>query len=263
MTACESMWVCVRLGSQSCNQSLAKPFLVCQVVACIYDFGSVWACMRERIFHSHIGLRCNESCTAGTVRIIMALRTAFFLVALSAGAASETLASSSSFMLISGVSAPAEMCLSVEGGVLEYHLALCCSLLTHAVSGSNDADGTPITLEPCAQAIAAGDGRELWQQGPGGQITNVLSKKCIGVKSAEEGGAVLLTDCDHGQSEWEVQGNGTHTHSNLCKAVHMCAESERSTEVGRSRPILLEPTRSHCRFQGRGCFVGDKCQQQC
>ena len=62
----------------------------------------------------------------------MALRIAFFLVALSAGAASETLASSSSFMLISGVSAPAEMCLSVEGGVLEYLLALCCSLLAHA-----------------------------------------------------------------------------------------------------------------------------------
>ena len=146
----------------------------------------------------------------------MALRITFFLVALSAGAGSETVASSSTFMLISGVSAPAEMCLSVEGGVLEYHVALCCSLPTHAVSGSSDADGTPITLEPCAQAIAAGDGRELWQQGPGGQITNVLSKKCIGLKTAEAGSAVLLTDCDHGQTAWEVQGNGTHphTHSN-------------------------------------------------
>ena len=81
-------------------------------------------------------------------------------------------------------------------------------LLIHALSGSIDADGTSIVLETCSEAIAAGDGRELWQQGPGGQITNVLSKKCMGLKSAEEGAAVLLTDCDKAESQWEVQGNG-------------------------------------------------------
>jgi len=122
----------------------------------------------------------------------------FLLAGISVGAIEVTgKADNPSFMLISGVSAPAEMCLSVE-------------------SGNVDVVGAAIVLESCSKAIAAGDGRELWQNAPNGQITNVVSKKCIGLgtNDVENGGNVLLTSCDQasaagqGGSQWEAQGNG-------------------------------------------------------
>ena len=61
-------------------------------------------------------------------------------------------------------------------------------------------------MEPCAQSIAAGDGRELWQYLPGGQIASVTGKKCMTVST---GGAVVLKGCDAtGASQWEAQGSG-------------------------------------------------------
>ena len=63
-----------------------------------------------------------------------------------------------------------------------------------------------IVLEACTKAVAAGDGRELWQNAPNGQISNVVTKKCI-AGDVEKG--VSLTSCDEGSSnQWEAQGNG-------------------------------------------------------
>ena len=63
-----------------------------------------------------------------------------------------------------------------------------------------------IVLEACTKAIAAGDGRELWQNAPNGQITNAVSKKCI-AGDVEKG--ITLTSCDEGTTNtWEAQGNG-------------------------------------------------------
>ena len=62
-------------------------------------------------------------------------------------------------------------------------------------------------MEPCAQSIAAGDGRELWQFLPGGQIASVTGKKCMTVST---GGAVVLKACDAtGASQWEARGSGS------------------------------------------------------
>ena len=36
-------------------------------------------------------------------------------------------------------------------------------------------------LEPCTEAIAAGDGREVWSFEGGGKIRNVVSNKCLEV----------------------------------------------------------------------------------
>ena len=92
-----------------------------------------------------------------------------------------------SFMMISGVSSSTEMCLSVENG--------------------------EIGLESCSSAIAAGDGRELWQNLPNGQIASVLGKKCMTLRGGDsEDGVVSLMNCDEaagdGGSQWEAQGNG-------------------------------------------------------
>jgi len=88
-------------------------------------------------------------------------------------------------MMVSGVSSSEEMCLA-------------------AADGSVDTEGADVVLEPCAAAVAAGDGRELWQRLPNGQIANSLGNKCIG---APQGDVVVLTACDGG-SVWEAQGNG-------------------------------------------------------
>ena len=99
-----------------------------------------------------------------------------------------------SFMMISGVSSSTEMCLSVENG--------------------------DIGLETCSSAIAAGDGRELWQNLPNGQIASVLGKKCMTLRGGDsEDGVVSLMNCDEaagdGGSQWEAQGNG---------GIHLCSQ---------------------------------------
>ena len=90
-----------------------------------------------------------------------------------------------------------------------------------------------ISLESCSKAIAAGDGRELWQYLPNGQIASVLGKKCMTLSS---GDSVSLMNCDEasadGGSSWEAQGNGM---IDLCSpaslTVYQCAFSERPIEI--------------------------------
>lgn len=86
------------------------------------------------------------------------------------------------FMLVGGISATEEMCLTTGGATT---------------------NGADVVLEPCASAVAAGDGRELWQRLPNGQLTHATGQACIGV----DGAAVVLAACD-GAAAWEAQGNG-------------------------------------------------------
>lgn len=112
---------------------------------------------------------------------------AFALICVPCGAVVARRAENPAFMLISGVSAPSEMCVSVE-------------------NGHTDVDGAALVVEPCAESIAAGDGRELWQYLPSGQIASVTGKKCIAVGS---GNLVTLKGCDaSSSSQWEAQGSG-------------------------------------------------------
>ena len=111
-----------------------------------------------------------------------------------------------------------------------------------------------IGLETCSSAIAAGDGRELWQNLPNGQIASVLGKKCMTLRGGDsEDGVVSLMNCDEaagdGGSQWEVQGNGR---------IHCCdfkfprmqkniSIVERPVEIRQSRAILLESERCYSR----------------
>ena len=73
-----------------------------------------------------------------------------------------------------------------------------------------------MALEPCAEAILKGDGRELWKFQADGQISNIAGKKCIALdeNAVTSGGRVSIAACDavlkegDGRSQWEQQGNG-------------------------------------------------------
>jgi len=95
---------------------------------------------------------------------------------------------------MSGTTSKEELCLVVENGHVH-------------------AEGVEVLLEPCSAAVAAGDGRELWQFMPDGQIVSVFGRLCIGSKEdpAHDGGVVILMHCDassDGRTKWEVQANG-------------------------------------------------------
>jgi len=87
--------------------------------------------------------------------------------------------SASAFMLVAGVSSPAEMCILEKAG--------------------------KIGLGACSASIAAGDGHELWSLQGGGQLMNVVSKRCA---SAAAGANTLsMSDCG-GASTWKLLANG-------------------------------------------------------
>lgn len=70
----------------------------------------------------------------------------------------------------------------------------------HILQGvAGDAD---LVLESCVDAVAAGDGRELWVMQPGGRIATLRGEKCI----SEHDGLVSLSDCEAGVA-WELQAN--------------------------------------------------------
>merc|ERR1719291_1480782 len=97
--------------------------------------------------------------------------------------------SGSTFMLVAGISAPAEMCLTALAG----HLS----------------------LEACAEAVAASDGREIWSFQAAGQLLHVASGLCASAADASVGPVVALAACD-GAGSWELLGNGQARLGSLC-----------------------------------------------
>ena len=67
------------------------------------------------------------------------------------------------------------------------------------LGATSDAD---LALESCVDAIAAGDGRELWVMQPGGRIAALHGEKCV----SEHDGLVGLGDCE-ASAAWELQAN--------------------------------------------------------
>ena len=72
------------------------------------------------------------------------------------GLSAEVQKASASFMVISGITGP-DQCLAAVG------------------------ESTAM-LEPCTEAIAAGDGREVWAFEGGGKVRNVVNGKCLAVR---------------------------------------------------------------------------------
>jgi hypothetical protein len=101
------------------------------------------------------------------------------------------------FMIVSGITAPMEMCLAVTDV---------------KTIGANNA----IDLVPCAAAIAAGDGREIFSMQSNGQLLSVFGNECVGLldNNAVSGGRLVLMGCDaalgagDGRSNFDFQGNG-------------------------------------------------------
>merc|ERR1719253_2349990 len=93
---------------------------------------------------------------------------------------------SPSFMVISGITGP-DQCLAAVG------------------------DSTAM-LEPCTEAIAAGDGREVWSFENGGRLRNVVSNKCLQVSGAD----VSLGSCEGKASSWEMTSDGQMKHGDVC-----------------------------------------------
>lgn len=107
------------------------------------------------------------------------LAGSFFALFLSvARGESEAQRASASFMMISGITGP-DQCLAAVG------------------------ESTAM-LEPCTEAIAAGDGREVWAFEGGGKVRNVVNGKCLAASS----GAVSLGDCSAKASAWELTAEG-------------------------------------------------------
>lgn len=115
----------------------------------------------------------------------MAVLRALVVISLCSGVTNANAsADNPTFMMVSGISSSDELCLT-------------------AANGAVGTDGAGVVLEPCAAAVAAGDGRELWQHLPNGEVASAIGKKCVGV----DGEVVMLTACDGGAA-WEAQGNG-------------------------------------------------------
>lgn len=98
---------------------------------------------------------------------------------------------SSKFMIISGSTAAAEMCLTAE-------------------KDGAQATGTGVLVQPCASAIAAGDGRELFGL-EDGQIVSISSRACMALSPTTAGGPdqILFGRCGgEAPTRFELQGNG-------------------------------------------------------
>jgi len=126
--------------------------------------------------------------------------------------------SKSAFMVISGITSGSEMCLV-------------------------DADGASVMLEPCVEAIAAGDGRELFKFSQGGAIETVEGNKCLKVDK----GAVSLTSCSHA-SAFEITSSGQiKTDGNLC--ISQAGSFPGNEDVAAGSPVHATST-SDASFKG-------------
>ena len=84
----------------------------------------------------------------------------------------ERLHTPSSFMLVGGVSATSEMCLT-------------------------GLENVGASLSDCGAAVAELDGREIWSLSAGGALTSLASKQCLAAPSGAVAGArVALAPCD-------------------------------------------------------------------
>ena len=84
----------------------------------------------------------------------------------------ERLNTPSSFMLVGGVSATSEMCLT-------------------------GLENVGASLSHCGTAVTELDGREIWSLSAGGALTSLKSKQCLAVPSGAVAGArVALAPCD-------------------------------------------------------------------
>ena len=126
------------------------------------------------------------------------------VVAVFAVAHAERLNTPSSFMLVGGVSATSEMCLTALENV-------------------------GAALSDCGAAVAELDGREIWSLSAGGALTSFASKQCLAVPSGAVAGAtVALAPCDgrwvlilslslllfiaNLKRSWQVDGRVCHRH---------------------------------------------------
>lgn len=95
--------------------------------------------------------------------------------------------------LISGATAPNEMCLA-------------------AAADNGGAQSSSVSLVECAAAVAAGDGLEIWKFQSNGQLVSLVSQRCLGLAPA--GSRVSLVECGTaltsggGRSRWEMLGSG-------------------------------------------------------
>ena len=113
-------------------------------------------------------------------------------------------------MIQSGITATKQMCLTTSGGQLSRSVQR-----LFRGNPSRVFAGTAVVLEECMDALAAGDGRELWKLQPNGQLVS-LGGKCAGLldNDAQGGGQIVLMDCDSalknndGRSQWAMLGNG-------------------------------------------------------
>jgi len=111
-------------------------------------------------------------------------------------------------MLIAGVSSKKEACLVVEGG------------LSNLAGGGSRSGG--LAIEPCAKAIKAGDGREIFRFQPDGQLVTLQGNQCVELVDDPGGARYLeLTECkDPHLPEslaWQVTGNNNlEAKSGLC-----------------------------------------------
>ena len=112
---------------------------------------------------------------------------------------------------------------SVELIVKPYAFMLATA--TTALTGESClvAQGKSLAAEPCLNAIAAGDGREIFEFNSQGQLIHIASSKCITLLNgdASMGGKLALETCsvaaeaNDGRSSWVLTGGGQLKLSNL------------------------------------------------
>merc|ERR1719265_2995718 len=137
----------------------------------------------------------------------------------SASASLSAEAPTSTVMVMSGITAASEMCLVSAGG------------------GAGFA--------PCLEAIAAGDGRELFQFAAGKLETT--GGECLQVA----GGSVALSDCAHAGG-WELTASGQMKSGDVCLTAD--GSYPGNEDAAASAPVHASST-SNSKFHGAGAAV--------